>query len=277
VYTDLDGTLLDHETYSFEAARPALERLAGLAVPVIPVSSKTLAELEVLTGQLHLDGPCVAENGGLIAIPRGFFETDPPLEANGDFLVEFLAPRYSDVLAVLAQLRRDHGFQFAGFSDMSDTEVAQLTGLSEEDARHARRRLCSEPLEWRDTLEAFGQFSRQLEKRNFTLLRGGRFFHVLGQTDKAHAISRLGHYFAQAGFQDFSTVALGDSPNDSLMLQAADLAVIIRRRDGSWLPLDTPGRQVRTQGIGPRGWNEFFQHYLDTLATGDDSKRTTQG
>jgi mannosyl-3-phosphoglycerate phosphatase len=277
VYTDLDGTLLDHDTYSFEAALPALQRLAGLAVPVVPVSSKTLAELAVLRAQLHLQGPCIAENGGLIAIPRGYFENDPALEANGDFLLEFLSPRYPEVLAVLAQLRREHGFQFAGFSDMSERQVAELTGLSEEDAQRARLRLCSEPLEWRDTLEAFGEFSRELERRGFTLLKGGRFFHVLGQTDKARAISRLGHYFAQAGFLDFRTVALGDSPNDSSMLKAADLAVFIRRRDGSWLPLDTRGKQVRTQGIGPCGWNEFFQHYLDTLATGDDSQRTTHG
>ncbi len=27
IFTDLDGTLLDHETYSWEAAQPAIERL----------------------------------------------------------------------------------------------------------------------------------------------------------------------------------------------------------------------------------------------------------
>ena len=35
VFTDLDGTLLDHETYSFEAARTTLERLEELSVPVV--------------------------------------------------------------------------------------------------------------------------------------------------------------------------------------------------------------------------------------------------
>lgn len=45
VFTDLDGTLLDHETYSFEAARTTLERLEKLSVPVVFNSSKTAAEL----------------------------------------------------------------------------------------------------------------------------------------------------------------------------------------------------------------------------------------
>lgn len=33
VFTDLDGTLLDHDTYSWEAARPALDRLKRQQVP----------------------------------------------------------------------------------------------------------------------------------------------------------------------------------------------------------------------------------------------------
>ena len=41
VFTDLDGTLLDHHSYSHAAALPGLERLRGLEVPVIPVTSKT--------------------------------------------------------------------------------------------------------------------------------------------------------------------------------------------------------------------------------------------
>jgi len=37
IFTDLDGTLLDHDSYSWEEAVPALERCKGLRVPVILV------------------------------------------------------------------------------------------------------------------------------------------------------------------------------------------------------------------------------------------------
>ena len=33
LFSDLDGTLLDHESYSFDAARPALDRLRREDVP----------------------------------------------------------------------------------------------------------------------------------------------------------------------------------------------------------------------------------------------------
>ncbi|MEM7522055.1 MAG: mannosyl-3-phosphoglycerate phosphatase, partial [Pseudomonadota bacterium] len=35
VFTDLDGTLLDHETYHWTAAAPALAALAAVNAPVI--------------------------------------------------------------------------------------------------------------------------------------------------------------------------------------------------------------------------------------------------
>ena len=45
VFTDLDGTLLDHDDYSFEAARPALAKLETLNIPVILTTSKTATEV----------------------------------------------------------------------------------------------------------------------------------------------------------------------------------------------------------------------------------------
>ena len=68
VFTDLDGTLLDHHSYSFSAALPALQRLRRARIPVIPVTSKTLAELAPLMRELDNAHPCIAENGGLIAL-----------------------------------------------------------------------------------------------------------------------------------------------------------------------------------------------------------------
>jgi mannosyl-3-phosphoglycerate phosphatase len=277
VYTDLDGTLLDHDSYSFEPARPALERLATLGVPVIPVTSKTLAELRVLTAQLGLDGPCIAENGGLLATPPAYFDTESQQQLVDGFAVEYLSPRYTDIVATLADLRRSCGFNFQGFADLEPADVARLTGLSIAAAQHARQRLCSEPLIWRGSDVGFEQFLQELHRHDLTLVQGGRFWHALGQTDKARAIQRLNQHFTDAGFTEFTTIALGDSPNDSAMLQSADVAVVIRRNDGSWLQLETSQQKIETRASGPGGWNEFFQQYLDTTATGGATHRTTHG
>ena len=72
VFTDLDGTLLDHHTYSYDAARPALERLKKNAIPLILVSSKTRLEIEALRREIDNKDPFIPENGGAIFIPDDY-------------------------------------------------------------------------------------------------------------------------------------------------------------------------------------------------------------
>ena len=73
VFSDLDGTLLDHDTYSFDAARPALERLRVDGVPLILCTSKTRAEIAPLRRALGNTHPFISENGGAVFIPAGYF------------------------------------------------------------------------------------------------------------------------------------------------------------------------------------------------------------
>ena len=77
VFTDLDGTLLDHDTYGWEAAAPALEQLKAKRVPVVLISSKTRAEMAPLREALRLEDPFVSENGGGIFLPRAIFPEKP--------------------------------------------------------------------------------------------------------------------------------------------------------------------------------------------------------
>ena len=70
VFTDLDGTLLDHDSYRWQPAAPWLERLRLSNVMVIPVTSKTRAELMPLRRELGLhDSPFIAENHTLRPFP----------------------------------------------------------------------------------------------------------------------------------------------------------------------------------------------------------------
>ena len=70
VFTDLDGTLLDHETYDHSPARPALSRLKAIGAGVVLASSKTAAEIAPLRSDLGLeDWPAIVENGGGVLAP----------------------------------------------------------------------------------------------------------------------------------------------------------------------------------------------------------------
>lgn len=266
VFTDLDGSLLDHDDYSFAAAQPALARLRALRVPLIPVTSKTLAEMQLLGPELGTRHPLIVENGCVICLPAGYF---PPLAnsvpADGYQLLR-LAPDYATLLADLQRLRLDHGFRFRGFHDMDAGELARGTGLGRAAAELARRRLCSEPLLWEDTAAALEDFRQALAERQLRLVAGGRFWHVLSLADKGSALKRLAALYRRHGLPDFTSLALGDSPNDCGMLQAADIAVLIRRKDGSVMDCATGGRSIRTSRAGPAGWNAAVLQVLQMLS-----------
>src|SRR5690606_41324218 len=48
VFTDLDGTLLNHQNYSFAPAKEALALLKYRSIPLIIATSKTFSEVVVL-------------------------------------------------------------------------------------------------------------------------------------------------------------------------------------------------------------------------------------
>ena len=57
IFSDLDGTLLDHYSYQSTAAQPTLKQLHDANIPVILNTSKTLAELDIIRTELNLETP----------------------------------------------------------------------------------------------------------------------------------------------------------------------------------------------------------------------------
>jgi mannosyl-3-phosphoglycerate phosphatase len=255
VFSDLDGTLLDEDSYSFAPANPALARLRALRIPLIAATSKTLAETAAINTAVGNPHPCIIENGSAVCVPVGYFPMPVASSISHGYELVRWGPDYGWLTAELARLRAEQSYRFTGFADMSDETVARLTKLPRPAAHNARQRLASEPLVWQDSPDAFHRFSAELRSLGLRLLRGGRFWHVLGMADKGTAMDRLVGVYRKNGLPRPITVALGDSPNDLDMLRAADVPVVICRKDGSHLePIGARGARFSVQP-GPEGWN----------------------
>ena len=70
VFSDLDGSLLDHYTYSFLEALPTVNLLEQLNIPLVLASSKTRAEIIELRSALGNRHPFIVENGAAVFIPQ---------------------------------------------------------------------------------------------------------------------------------------------------------------------------------------------------------------
>jgi predicted mannosyl-3-phosphoglycerate phosphatase (HAD superfamily) len=73
IFTDLDGTLLDAETYSFQAARPALQGLKKKQVPVVFCNQQDQSRNRSHSQKTWFETSFIVENGGAIFIPPGYF------------------------------------------------------------------------------------------------------------------------------------------------------------------------------------------------------------
>ena len=82
----------------------------------------------------------------------------------------------------------------------------------------------------------------------------GRFFHIMGESDKGVAVEILSEFFMKRDC-DLVTAALGDSPNDIEMLEKVDYPIIVEKPGVGHDPRIRVGGLVKAEGAGPAGWN----------------------
>lgn len=264
IVTDLDGTLLDHHTYSYAPAQPALTLIAERGYPLVLNSSKTRAEMLALQAELGLKQPFICENGAAIYLPGDDDWTRHAFAAGKDSWLDWIHT-----------LRRQLHFPFAGFSDWSVEQIADITGLSSEKAALAAQREFSEPLLWQGDDQSRLSFEEYIAEKQLRLVRGGRFYSLQGQFDKARAMQWLrDHYRRQ---QPVTMIALGDSPNDCAMLNAADIAVIIQSPLSATMEVSGPQRVIRTTLPGPEGWQQAMTTIMNDLDQDVANKGASHG
>jgi mannosyl-3-phosphoglycerate phosphatase len=264
VVTDLDATLLTHD-YSWSDAEPALTRMAEIGFPVVLNSSKTVAEMRTLAQELNLDSPIVAENGGLLAVPvdSGHLDSKDRVNLFGDYCIEINGLSRDVILSMAHGLREQEGYSFEGFADWTIAEVAERTGLDLAAARRSKSRFATEPILWNDTPSNLSQFSATLATEGIRILQGGRFLHLMGPADKANGlVAALKFYQQHEPHVNWVVVALGDSANDTVMLEAADIAVVIPHEDGPRITPNAP-RVVHAPFTASKGWNVALLELLE--------------
>ncbi|HEY6260732.1 MAG TPA: HAD-IIB family hydrolase [Nitrospiraceae bacterium] len=268
VYTDLDGSLLDGTTYSYNAAIPALTALREQGIPLVLVSSKTRAEMEPLRQRLDHHDPFIVENGGAVFIPHGLF--DFPFERMRNrypYQVIELGLPYHMLREVLKQIEEAVETPLQGFGDLSVEAIMQVTGLPHADAVLAKQREYDEPYFLQGPQALIEEVCRQIVMRGLHWTKGGRLFHLMGENDKGQAASVLLRcYLHQQRIsgqtERFETVGIGDSINDAPLLAMVDYPILIQKPDGSYDPDIHVSGMIRAPGIGPVGWNEAVLELL---------------
>lgn len=264
VFTDFDGTLLDHDTYSFEPAVKCMQRLTASKIPIIANTSKTFSEVTVLLKEMQLNTPFIIENGSAVCMPKDFLPEKPKgsVWKNGVWVKSFAQSRtYWQELS--KRLMNKYPDQYECFAQMSIERICELTGLAYKAAELAATRQYSEPLFWKGTEEQKTTFIDEIKSLGASPLIGGRFLHVCGDANKGKAMRWLCDEFERQNKPLKSkSIALGDGHNDVAMLEAADISVRIAS------PAHKPPKLTRnthsyiSKAYGPQGWSEVLDQLI---------------
>lgn len=251
LFTDLDGTLLDRESYRTSAEALALvAELRAAGVWTIPVTSKTAAEVEELVQIAEFAPVAVAEGGAVIVEQwRGY---------------RVVGRRRDSLVPLLDRLRR-RGFPVRGMSEMSVAEVSDRTGLGRAAAERAMDRLASEPF----TMESpaglepgwEAELAASARAAGAEVARGGRFWHLTGLgVDKGTGLAEVRRLLDPTG--RLRTGAVGDARNDLPMLVAVEVAYLL----GGRVPAsEVPAGVERIAEDGPAGFCIAGLDYLSRL------------
>lgn len=257
VFTDLDGTLLDSR-YEWEKARPALQRLSSMSIPVILVTSKTFTEVKAIREAMSNESPFVVENGGAI-FARPEHVRFPDTRRCGEYSVRELGIPRERLRQVLAEAALESGCLIRTCEQMSLEEWSRETGLNAEQAMMAKIRSYDEP--FRLIQGDLGKLRRAISRRGARLTRGGRFFHVIGPNDKKTAVSCLLDAYRRSG--PIETIGLGDAPNDLGFLRLMDHPVLVDSPFANEMHLQLP--RARRAAAGPAGWSRSVLEILGEI------------
>ncbi len=266
VFTDLDGTLLDYYTYSYEASREGIELLERYHVPLIFCTSKSYAEVIYFREKTGNKSPFIVENGGAIYIPKEQFEHFKPvaglerLKEYAEYVVLNLGADYDTIRQIFELMKKTFNDKVIGFGDMSVEQVAQYLNLEPELAAMAKIRHHDEPfiLKEPSLLESIKEFSK---KNGLQIYAGTRFYHLMGNTDKGTAVKEFVSLYRKV-YDKIITAAIGEGKNDEPMFRQVDMPFLVKKPDGSFTDVAL-NHIIKIYGIGPSGFTLAVKELLN--------------
>lgn len=266
ILTDLDGSLLDPDTFEPGAAKPAIDELRARKIPLVFCTSKTQAEVDPIRQTLGNVDPFIIENGGAIYIPKDYFPEKPAeSRERGDYwVIEFGTP-YAKLREGLRSIEQKVGTRLKGFGDMSMDEVVMTTGLSPIQAMAAQNREYDEPFLVGDPSKMF-EIRHEAGQLDLLVVVAGRFAHLVGGTHKGPACRVLLELYRKH-WGEITTAAFGDSLNDLPMLEQVDHPYLVEQRGGGYRDGIAFKKLTRLEGVGPDGWAKGVFQLLESSLT----------
>ena len=261
IFTDLDGSLLDHNNFEFREIQDFILKCIKNGIKIIPNTSKTKIEIQVFIDQLGQNLPFIVENGAAI---HNLNLIHSKIKINDNSLV------FSRSLSeILKQFKKNIPMDFQKrcmfLKDMTSTEQMKILGLNKKYLPFALNRDYSMPLVFDGSREMINEFTRHLKKIGMKLHEGGRIYNICDDCSKGKAMTTLIEMLKNELKCKTHTIVVGDSPNDISMLNVCDQPCVIPLPNRKNLSFLKDQKLIRATQTAPKGWEEVVRASLKKI------------
>ena len=261
IFTDLDGSLLDHNNFEFREIQNFILKCIKNGIKIIPNTSKTKIEIQVFIDQLGQNLPFIVENGAAI---HNLNLIHSKIKINDNSLV------FSRSLSeILKQFKKNIPMDFQKrcmfLKDMTSTEQMKILGLNKKYLPFALNRDYSMPLVFDGSKEIVNEFTRHLKRIGMKLHEGGRVYNICDDCSKGKAMTTLIEMLKNELKCKTHTIVVGDSPNDISMLNVCDQPCVIPLPNRKNLSFLKDQKLIRATQTAPKGWEEVVRASLKKI------------
>ena len=257
IFTDLDGSLLNKETFKSDVIKDYFKELIRNGIIIIPNSSKTEAELLDFNEQNNLDLSFIAENGSSIHRLNKIHQNLPD---------KIIISRTIDEIRNIYEenISLDFENKITHILELEREKQQKILGLPLDKIKLAIKRNHSIPIKFNGTESEKNEFTKILKNSGLTIQTGGRIMNVCDNVNKSKAMSKALQLIRKQLDDEIITIGVGDNENDIEMIKHTDYPCLVKNEnfDSSLINIDN---LIKSDEPSPKGWSDVIKTALQKI------------
>ena len=257
IFTDLDGTLLDRDTFKFDTILSYIKDLILKDVCIIPNSSKTRQEIENFNQELDENLSFVVENGAAIHnlnLINSSFPEKISLSREINEIIKIFEKKISNKFKSKCTF----------IKNLSVDKQMKVLGLPKEKIKSALNREYSMPLVYEGSKSDKMELFKSVNDIGLSLQEGGRVINLCDKVSKYQAMKNVVKVFKKITKEKLVTIGVGDNFNDLEMLKNSDIPCLVFN-DKFTLEKININNCLVSKKPAPEGWVEVVKLALEKI------------
>ena len=219
IFTDLDGSLLNRDTFKFDEIKKFLKDLVSKGIFIIPNSSKTENEIIDFNQELGENLTYISENGSVI---NGLNLL------NINFPDKIVLSREKNEIQKIfeSKISKNLKDKCKFITRMEKKKQIEILGLSNDKLKNALSRKYSIPFLFDGNKNERDKLNKSITKNGLSLQEGGRVINLCDKVNKVKSMNRVIKIFKKIE-KNIKVIAVGDNYNDLEMLKNSDVPCLV--------------------------------------------------